>query len=90
MGKIGDIRVGGQPLLEDLRPHTTPIDRSNFDPRALNAMRYEGDLLGIPASQDCLSLLYNPILFDSAGIDYPDENWTLDDMLMLTKDLTSW
>jgi maltose-binding protein MalE len=89
LGKIGDIRVGGQPLLEDLRPHTTPIDRSNFDPRALNAMRYEGDLLGIPASQDCLSLLYNPILFDSAGIDYPDENWTLDDMLIAAKDLTS-
>ena len=88
LGKIGDIRVGGQPLLEDLRPHTTPIDRSNFDPRALNAMRYEGDLLGIPASQDCLSLLYNPILFDSAGIDYPDENWTLDDMLIAAKDLT--
>ncbi len=89
LGKIGDIRVGGQPLLEDLRPHTTPIDRSKFDPRALNAMRYEGELLGIPASQDCLSLLYNPILFDSAGIDYPDENWTLDDMLIAAKELTS-
>ena len=89
LGKIGDIRVGGQPLLEDLRSHLTPIDRSKFDPRALNAMRYEGDLLGIPASQDCLSLLYNPILFDSVGIEYPNENWTLDDLLIAATDLTS-
>ena len=89
LGKIGDIRVGGQPLLEDLRSHLTPIERSKFDPRALNAMRYEGDLLGIPASQDCLSLLFNPILFDAAGVEYPNENWTLDDMLLAASTLTS-
>ena len=89
LGKIGDIRVGGQPLLEDLRTHLTPIDRAKFDPRALNAMRYDGDLLGIPASQDCLSLLYNPLLFDAAGVDYPNENWTLDDMLLASSSLTS-
>ncbi len=89
LGKIGDIRVGGQPLLEDLRLHLTPIERSKFDPRALNAMRYEGDLLGIPASQDCLSLLFNPILFDAAGVDYPNENWSLDDMLLAASTLTS-
>lgn len=89
LGKIGHVRVGGQPLLEDLRAHLTPIERSKFDPRALNAMRYEGDLLGIPASQDCLSLLFNPVLFDAAGVDYPDENWTLDDMLLAASTLTS-
>jgi len=89
LGKIGDIRVGGQPLLEDLRSHLTPMERSKFDYRALNAMRYEGNLLGIPASQDCLSLLFNPILFDAEGIDYPDQNWTLDDMLLAASMLTS-
>lgn len=62
LGEIGEVRVGGYPLLQDLRPHLTPLERSKFDSRALNAMRYDGDLLGIPASQDCLSLMFNPLL----------------------------
>jgi multiple sugar transport system substrate-binding protein len=88
LGEIGEVRVGGYPLLQDLRPHLTPLERSKFDDRALNAMRYDGDLLGIPASQDCLSLIYNPVLFDAAGIDYPSDDWTLDDMVSAASQLT--
>jgi len=56
LGAIGEIRVDSLPLLEDLRPHLTPQDRSNFEERALEAMRYGDALYGVPASQDCLSL----------------------------------
>lgn len=89
LGKIGDVRVSGQPLLEDLRPHLTPNERSSFDVRALHAMRYEGALLGLPASQDCLSLFYNPLLFDAAGVGYPDASWTHEDLLQAAMDLTA-
>ncbi|RCH73996.1 MAG: extracellular solute-binding protein [Candidatus Poseidoniales archaeon] len=88
LGEIGEVRVGGQSLLEDLRPHLTPFERSKFDARALNAMKYDGDLLGIPASQDCLSLIFNPLLFDAAGIDHPSEDWTLNDMVSAASQLT--
>ncbi|MEE3310241.1 MAG: extracellular solute-binding protein, partial [Candidatus Thermoplasmatota archaeon] len=57
LGEIGEVRVDGYPLLEDLRPHLTPAERSIYDEKALQAMRYGDALYGLPASQDCLSLL---------------------------------
>ena len=45
-------------------------------------------LYGIPASQDCLSLIFNKALFDAQGIDYPDETWTEQDLLDAAELLT--
>ncbi|MBP66749.1 MAG: hypothetical protein CMA67_05780 [Euryarchaeota archaeon] len=89
LGAIGEVRVNGFPLLEDLRPHLTPQDRSSFEERALQAMRYGDALYGLPASQDCLTLIYNKALFDSSGVSYPDETWTEDDLLEAAKVLTN-
>jgi len=88
LGAIGEIRVDSLPLLEDLRPHLTPQDRANFEERALEAMRYGEALYGVPASQDCLSLIFNKAIFDSQGIDYPNEDWTHDDLLIAAQQLT--
>ena len=88
LGEIGEVRVDGYPLLEDLRPHLTPAERSIFDSKALQAMRYGDALYGLPASQDCLSLLYNRDLFDAEGIPYPDETWTHHDLLSAAQNLT--
>ena len=88
LGAIGEVRVDGYPLLEDLRPHLTPQDRAQFEERALQAMRYGDALYGVPASQDCLSLIYNKALFDSRGLEYPDESWTEEDLLQAAKSLT--
>ncbi len=88
LGKIGEIRVNGYPLLEDLRPHLTPPQRATFDEQALQSMRYGDALYGLPASQDCLSLLYNRALFDAEGLDYPNENWTNLDLISAAENLT--
>ena len=88
LGAIGEVRVDGFPLLEDLRPHLTPQDRAIFEARALQAMRYGDALYGIPASQDCLSLIFNKALFDAQGMDYPDETWTEQDLLQAAEFLT--
>ena len=88
LGAIGEVRVDGYPLLEDLRPHLTPQDRAQFDPRSLDAMRYGEELYGIPASQDCLSLIFNKAIFDAQGLDYPNENWTEADLLEAAEQLT--
>ena len=87
MGKFGEMRVDGQPLFEDLRPHITPEQRSKFDPEALDAMRYGDSLNAIPASFDCLSLIYNKAMFD--GYEEPNENWTLDDLLLAAQTLSN-
>ena len=88
LGAIGEVRVDGLPLLEDLRPHLTPQDRAQFESRALESMRYGDELYGIPASQDCLSLIYNKALFDAEGLDYPSEDWTQQDLLSNAQQLT--
>ena len=88
LGKIGEVRVDGYPLLEDLRPHLTPDQIDRFDQREVTGMYYGDSLLGIPASQDCLSLLYNKAIFDAQGLDYPDDNWTTDDLLSAAENLT--
>ena len=79
LGKFGEVRVDGAPLFEDLRPHLTPAQRQTFDPVSLESMRYGESLYAVPASFDCLSLIYNKALFD--GMEEPNEDWTLDDMM---------
>ena len=88
LGAIGEVRVDGFPLLEDLRPHLTPVQRAQFDERALHAMRYDEALYGVPASQDALSLIYNKAIFDARGVDYPDASWTQNDLLQAAQTLT--
>ena len=88
LGAIGEVRVDGFPLLEDLRPHLTPAERSEYDARALHAMRYGDALYGVPASQDALSLVYNKALFDARGVAYPDASWTQNDLLEAAQALT--
>ena len=78
LDKFGDVRVDGYPLFEDLRPHLTPEQRSSFDPVSLQSMLYEESLYAVPASYDCLSLIYNKDLFD--GTEEPNADWTLEDL----------
>ena len=88
LGAIGEVRVDGFPLLEDLRPHLTPQDRLFSKSVHLQAMRYGDALYGVPASQDCLSLIFNKALFDGQGLAYPDETWTEQDLLQASEILT--
>ena len=88
LGRIGHISVEGLPLLEDIRPHLTPVQRVRFEPRALNAMRYGDALYAIPVSQGCLALIYNKSMFDVAGVQYPSDDWTTDDLVAAAKSLT--
>ncbi|NIB38231.1 extracellular solute-binding protein [Pseudomaricurvus alkylphenolicus] len=88
LGKIGQVRVNGAPLLEDLRPHLTPMERSRIDVRAMNAMRYNHALYSLPVSQASLSLIYNKDIFDAHGLPYPQDDWSIDDMLKVAQLLT--
>ena len=88
LGEIGSVRDDGFPILEDLRPHLTPAERAIYDSDALDAMRFGDALYGLPASKDCLSLYYNRDLFDARGVEYPNENWTEQDLLLAADTLT--
>ena len=55
-------------------------ETSGFNQTALNAFKYEGKQYGIPNSFSTVMLFYNKNLFDKAGIAYPTDDWTWDDM----------
>ncbi|MDO4307371.1 MAG: sugar ABC transporter substrate-binding protein [Eubacteriales bacterium] len=57
------------------------VDEKNYSEIAVeNAKGSDGKIYGVPKDKDIIVLLYNKELFDAAGIAYPDENWTWDDM----------
>jgi multiple sugar transport system substrate-binding protein len=64
------------------------VDWEDFIPGARTAATFEGKVLGIPALIDNLALVYNKTLFDDAGLDYPDADWTWDDFRAAAKALT--
>lgn len=64
----------------------------DFTPGINDYFRQNDGLYGLMAHYSVLLLLYNRDLFDEEGIDYPNENWTWEDLeeaaLRLSKDRT--
>lgn len=47
---------------------------------AARLYRFQGEVHGIPYDHGPILLGYNKDLFDAAGMDYPDDTWTMDDL----------
>jgi multiple sugar transport system substrate-binding protein len=45
-----------------------------------NARGSDGRMYGVPKDKDTICLVYNKVIFDEAGVSYPDETWTWDDL----------
>ena len=57
------------------------IDESDYSEiAAANAKGSDGKLYGVPKDKDTIALLYNKELFDQAEVEYPNEEWTWDDL----------
>jgi len=52
-----------------------------------NASGSDGRLYGVPKDKDNVVLVYNKEMFDAAGVAYPDENWTWDDMVSASESI---
>lgn len=89
LGKVGHVSVEGFPLLEDLRPHLTPMQKARYLRPALAGMSYGASLYALPASQSCMTLLYNRDVFDAAGYLYPNAEWQTEDFLRAATALTT-
>lgn len=62
---------------------------STFYPAALDAFSYENTQYGLPITFSTVVLFYNEDLFDAAGVDYPTEAWTWEDVMEAAKQLTN-
>ncbi len=56
---------------------------------SLRLYRFQGEQHGIPYDHGPLILAYNKDIFDNAGVDYPTEEWTIDDLVETSIALTN-
>jgi multiple sugar transport system substrate-binding protein len=72
-----------QPLVDE-----GVIDLSRFPENLVEIYSYNGDLYGVPKDFDTIGLFYNRDLFDAAGLEYPNEDWTWEDLRNAAEQLT--
>ncbi len=73
-------------MLEDVTNLYDDVDPNyyteHFSEIALNNARgSDGRIYGVPKDKDTVCLVYNKELFDAAGVAYPDESWTWDNLV---------
>ena len=61
---------------------------TDFLPQALDAVRYQGQIIALPVDWDTNVLYYNQTLFDAERIPYPEAGWTWSDFLIYAQMLT--
>jgi multiple sugar transport system substrate-binding protein len=77
-------------VLENLQPYIeeSGYDLSDYWPFLLDSARYEGNVYGLPRDIEAHALYYNKKLFDEAGVAYPTDEWTWDDLMAAAEKLT--
>jgi multiple sugar transport system substrate-binding protein len=79
-------------VLLDLSPLITRdqarAQTDKYYPRTLEYVRYEGKTLQWPCYPIVMVLGYNKDLFDAAGVAYPTNNWTYDNLIEAARKLT--
>lgn len=63
-------------------------DLNDYWPGLLESAKYNGSVYGFPRDIEVNVLYYNKDAFDAAGVGYPDEKWTWDDLLAAAGKLT--
>ena len=56
--------------------------------RVVDTTSFEGSVYGFPRDIGLEVLYYNKDHFDAAGLSYPDDSWTWDDLLAAAETLT--
>jgi ABC-type glycerol-3-phosphate transport system substrate-binding protein len=67
--------------LDPFMEQDASFDLSDFYPGTVALFTQDGDTWAIPADMSMRVMFYNRDLFDAAGVDYPELEWTLDDFL---------
>ncbi len=78
-------------ILLDITDKVNSSDKLEMDkfPQDLKDMyTYDGKIYAVPKDMDTIAVWYNKTMFDEAGIDYPTEDWTWDDLYEIAKKLT--
>lgn len=77
-------------ILMDLNPviESENIDMESFTEGIADFYTYQESVYGIPKDASVVGLWFNKTMFDEAGLEYPNSDWTWDDLLENAKKLT--
>lgn len=64
------------------------VDLSAYPKALVGLYTREGQVYAVPRDFDTIGLWYNEALFQEAGVEVPDEDWTWDDVKSAAKELT--
>lgn len=64
-------------------------DFGRYIPKLMDAYKYEDEVYALPSDLDLGLLWYNKDIFDTAGVEYPNESWTWEDLQKNAALLTS-
>lgn len=59
----------------------------DFYPAAWASFQWDGAIWALPTSEQLIMLNYDPAAFDRAGLTYPDEHWTLTELVKAVQTL---
>lgn len=74
-------------LLSSWNDQIADMDLSDFA-AVIEACKHDDTYYGLPYRTSSSIMYYNKTMFDEAGIPYPKEGWTYDDMLEIARKLT--
>ena len=79
-----------QGVLENLDPYIEEAgyDLTDYWPSLLDLASFEGSVYGFPRDIGLEVLYYNKDIFDEVGIEYPNDDWTWDDLRAAAEALT--
>lgn len=78
-------------LLQPLEPYLQAselLEVEQFYPLAIEAFRWQGELICLPQNVSTLVVYYNQDLFEEAGVPLPADGWTWDDFVAAARALT--
>lgn len=85
-------RYASNSLLMDLTDKikgSSLVSLDKFPEDLVKVYENDGKNYAIPKDVDTIGLWYNKKLFDEAGVAYPNENWTWNDLLVAAKKITN-
>ncbi len=74
--------------LNDLIKKSDKVEMEKFPEGLTSIYNFEGNQYAIPKDYDTIGLWYNKKMFDEAGVAYPSNQWTWDDLYEAAKKLT--
>lgn len=75
-------------LLTDLTDKVDTLDTEEFQPGVLELGQVDGTQYAMTRDRSTVQIGYNKDMFDEAGIPYPEDDWTMDEFLEISKKLT--